>query len=86
LQLGALLGEAPNVLVESFIWLLVAAPKVLGIARAHVGALEVPHENLYEVGPVVDATGWEVLQPGSHRVSQEQRDIMDDEAVIVHAT
>jgi hypothetical protein len=27
-----------------------------------------------------------VLQPGSHRVSQEQRDIMDDEAVIVHAT
>jgi hypothetical protein len=65
LQLGALLGEAPNVLTESFIWLLVAAPEVLGIARVHVGALEVPHENLYEVGLVVDATGWEVLQPGS---------------------
>jgi hypothetical protein len=28
---------------------LAAAPEVLGVARMHIGALEVPHENLYEV-------------------------------------
>jgi hypothetical protein len=40
---------------------LAIAPEVLGIARAHVGILEVPHKNLYEIGPVVDAIGGEVL-------------------------
>jgi hypothetical protein len=62
-QLSALLGEASNVLTESFIWLLAVAPKVSGVARVHIGALEVPHENQYEVSPVVDATGRKVLQP-----------------------
>jgi hypothetical protein len=62
-QLSALLGEASNVLIESLIRLLVAAPKVLGVARAHIGSLEVPHKNLHEVILVVDAAGQEVLQP-----------------------
>jgi hypothetical protein len=44
---------------------LVAAPKVLGVARAHIGALEVPHENLHEVSLVVDVAGQEVFQPSS---------------------
>jgi hypothetical protein len=56
-QLGALPGEAPNVLMESFIWLLVAAPKVLGVTRADISTLEAPYKNLHEVGPVVDVTG-----------------------------
>jgi hypothetical protein len=64
-QLGALPGEAPNVLAESLTRLLVAAPKVLGVARAHIGALEVPHENLHEVSLVVDVAGQEVFQPSS---------------------
>jgi hypothetical protein len=38
-----------------------AAHEVPGVAREYIGALEVPHENLYEVGLVVDATGQEVL-------------------------
>jgi hypothetical protein len=49
------------VLAGSLIWLLAIAPEVLGVTRAHIGALEVPHENLYEVGPVVDVMGQEVF-------------------------
>jgi hypothetical protein len=64
-QLGTLPEEAPNVLVESFIRLLVAAPEVPRVARAHIGALKVPHENFYEVGPVVDVSGQKMLQPTS---------------------
>jgi hypothetical protein len=64
-QLSALSGEALNVLTESFIQLLAEAPEVLGISRADISALEVPHENLHEVGPVVDASAWKMFQPGS---------------------
>jgi hypothetical protein len=54
-QLSALPGEASNVLMESLIRLLVAAFGVPGITRVDISALEVPYENLYEVGLVVDA-------------------------------
>jgi hypothetical protein len=60
-QLGALTGEVSNVLIESFIRLLMAAPEVLGVTRAHIGILKVPHKNLYEVSLVVDATGRKML-------------------------
>jgi hypothetical protein len=60
-QLDALPGEVTDVFAESFIRLLAAAPEVPRVARAHVGALEVPHENLYEVSLVVDASGRKVL-------------------------
>jgi hypothetical protein len=63
-----------NVLTESLIWLLVAAPEVLGITRADISELEVPHENLHEVSPVVDAMG------------QEQREIANDETIVVYTT
>jgi hypothetical protein len=45
-ELGALLGKAPDKLSQSLIRLRAAAPEVLGIPRAHVGALEVPHKDL----------------------------------------
>jgi hypothetical protein len=64
-KLGALPGEASNVLTESFIQLLAVAPEVPGVARAHIGALEFPYENFYEVSPVVDTMGGKVLQPSS---------------------
>jgi hypothetical protein len=64
-QLGALPGEAPNVHTESFMQLLAAAPEVPRVTRVNIGTLEVPHENIYEVGPVVDAMGQKMLQPGS---------------------
>jgi hypothetical protein len=60
-KLDALQGEAPNVLMESFIWLLVVAPEVPGVTRADIGTLEIPHENLYEVSLVVDVSGRKVL-------------------------
>jgi hypothetical protein len=50
-----------NVLKESFIRLLLAAPEVPGVTRVDISILEVPHENLHEVGPVVDATGQKVF-------------------------
>jgi hypothetical protein len=50
---------------QSFIRLLAIAPKVPGVTRVHIGTLEVPHENLYEVSLVMDATGQKMLQPGS---------------------
>jgi hypothetical protein len=56
-QLGALLGEALNVLTKSLIQFLAAAPEIPGITKADIGALEVPHENLHNVSPVVDASG-----------------------------
>jgi hypothetical protein len=56
-QLSALPGQASNVLTKNFIWLLVAAPEVLGISKADISAWEVPYENLHKVSPVVDAWG-----------------------------
>jgi hypothetical protein len=64
-QLSALSREALNVLTESFIRFLAVAPEVLGVTRANISALEVPHENLHEVSLVVDATSQKVFQPGS---------------------
>jgi hypothetical protein len=63
----------------------VAALEVLGVTRVDIGTMEVPHKNLYEVGPVVDAMGREVLQPRSHRVGQEQREIVNNKAVVIRA-
>jgi hypothetical protein len=45
-ELGALLGEAPHVVVQGFIGLLSAPFEVPGVPRAHVCALEVAHEDL----------------------------------------
>jgi hypothetical protein len=64
-QLGTLSRKAPDVLMESFIWLLTAAPQVPGVNRVDIGTLEVSHENLHGVGPVVDATSRKMLKPGS---------------------
>jgi hypothetical protein len=54
-QLSALPEEASNVLAKSLIWFLAAAPEILGITKADIGALEVPNENLHNVSLVVDA-------------------------------
>jgi hypothetical protein len=40
---------------------LVVTPEVLGVTRVDIATLEVLHENLYEVGPVVDAMGLKML-------------------------
>jgi hypothetical protein len=60
-QLHALIGEASNVLTEGLIRLLPTTLEVLGVAWAHVSALEVPHKNFLEVFLIVDASGQKVF-------------------------
>jgi len=69
-ELGALIGESPNEVSEGLIGLLPATPKVLGVPRAHVSALEVPDEDLDQVGPVVDHAVRKVLEPCSGCIGQ----------------
>jgi len=67
-ELGALLGETPDEVSEGLIGLLPAAPEVPGVLGAHVCALEVPNEDLDQVGPVVNHALREVLKPRSGRI------------------
>ena len=64
-QLGAFLGEAPDEISKRFVRLLAATFEVPGVPGAHVCALEIPDEDLYQVAPVVDLQGREVFEPGS---------------------
>ena len=45
-ELGALLGEASHVVAQGFIGLLSTPSEIPGVPRAHVGALEIAHEDL----------------------------------------
>jgi hypothetical protein len=53
-QLGALLRESPDVVLERLSCLLAAASEIPGVPRAHVRALEVAGEGLDQVVPVGD--------------------------------
>jgi hypothetical protein len=53
-QLGALLGESPDVVLERLSRLLAAASEIPGVPRAHVRALEVTGEGLHQVVSVGD--------------------------------
>jgi hypothetical protein len=50
--------------------LLGACAQVLGVSRALVRALEVPHEGADQIVPVVDLAGRQVLEPCLRRVSE----------------
>ena len=80
-----MLGEASDEVSERLIQPLAITLEVLGVPGAHVCALEIPDEDLYQVAPVVDLQGREVFEPGSRRVQQEQGEVADDEQVIVRA-
>jgi hypothetical protein len=43
--------------------------------------LEVPHERVNQVVPVVDLTGRQVLEPCPSRVRKVQRQVADDDLV-----
>jgi hypothetical protein len=85
-QLGALLRESPDVVLERLFRLLAAASKIPGVPRAHVRALEVAGEGLDPVVSVGDLPQRQMLQPGSSGVGEEQGDVADDEVVIVRST
>jgi hypothetical protein len=48
----------------------------------HVGSFEVPLEHSHKVIPVMDLSRWEVLEPGSSGVRQEQGELSNDDPVI----
>jgi hypothetical protein len=77
-----LLGETLNVIPKGFIRLLFAASKIPRVAKAHVGSLEVPLEHSHEVVLVVDLSRWEVLEPGSSGIRQEQGELSNDNPVV----
>jgi hypothetical protein len=74
-----------DVLANSFIWLLSIVLDVLGVPRAHVGALEVTHKVLLQVRPTPDFVRWEVLQPCTCRVGKVQGEVADDEGITMCA-
>jgi len=76
-----LLGEAPHVVMQGLIGLLVTPFEVPGVSRAHVSALEVVHEDLDQVGPVVDQIRGQVLEPHSCGVSKVKGKVADDDRV-----
>ena len=84
-ELGALLGEAPHVVTQGFAGLLTTPFEVPGVPRAHVRALEIAHEDVDQVGPVVDLARRQVLKPRSCGVSKMERKVADDGRVLRRA-
>jgi hypothetical protein len=83
-QLGALFGEPPDVLSQGFPWLLVAAPEIPRVPRAHVRTLEISSESLDQVVLVGDLCRRQMLQPGPGSVGEEKGEVADDEVIVVH--
>ena len=84
-ELGALLGEASHIVAQGLIGLLATPFEVPGVPRAHVCAMEVAHEDLDQVGPVVDIIRRQVLEPRSCGVSKVKRKVADDDRVLRRA-
>ena len=84
--LVALLGEAPDVPIEGFSGLLLTVLEVPRVSRVLVCALEVSHEDLFQVRPTLDYVGRKVFQPCSCRIGQEQWKVADNEVIIIRIT
>ena len=67
-ELGALLGEASDVVMQGFVGLLLTPSEIPGVPREHVCALEVTHEGPDQVVPVVDLIRGKVFEPCPRRV------------------
>jgi hypothetical protein len=69
-ELYTALGETPFEVQERLVGILGACTQVPGVPRAHVRAQEVSHKGADQVVPVVDLTGWQVLEPRPRRVGE----------------
>jgi hypothetical protein len=69
-ELRAALGEALYEVPERLAGLLGARAQILGVPRAHVRSLEVPHEGADQIIPIVDLAGRQVLEPHPRRVGE----------------
>jgi hypothetical protein len=81
-ELGTLPGEAPDVIPEGFTRFLLAAPEVPRVAGAHIGPLEISLKHPHEIIPVVDLSRWEILEPGSGGVGEEQGELSNNDPVV----
>jgi hypothetical protein len=52
----------------------------------HIRVLKVPHEDALEVYPRMDAVRGEMLEPCSRTFHKVERQVFDDEEIIVHPT
>jgi hypothetical protein len=84
-ELGALLGGASHVVTQGLARLLATPLEVPGVPRVHVRALEVAHEDMDQVGPVVDLIRRQVIEPRSCGVSKMKRKVVDDDRVLRRA-
>ena len=85
-QLVALSGEASDVPTESFPGLLSIVFEIPWVPRMRICALEVPHEDLFQVYPILDSVGRKVFKPCSCRIDQEQWKVADNEIIIICST
>ena len=85
-KLIALSGEAPDVPTEGLSFLLMVVLEVPWVSRALVCVLEVSHKDLLQIHPTLDHVGWQVLQPCSRRIGQEQWEVADNEVIIIRTT
>ena len=67
-ELGALLGEASDVVSQGLVGLLTAPSEVPRISRTHVCALKIAHEGSDQVGPIVDLIGGKMFEPCTCRI------------------
>lgn len=63
---------------------MLAAPELLCIAEMYVRPFEVAVKDPDQVVPVMDLSRQQVLEPSSGRVSQEQREVVDDDPIVLH--
>jgi len=84
-ELGALLGEASYVVTQGLVGPLLAHSEIPGVPRAHVSTLEVAHEDLDQVIPIVDLVRGEVLEPCPRGVCEVQRKVADNHGVVHRA-
>lgn len=68
---------------EDGLSLLLVAPEVPGVTRAHVCALKVSLEDPNQVVLVMDLCRWKVLELGLGGVGWEQEQVANDEFVII---
>jgi hypothetical protein len=83
-ELMALLGETLDVILQGFTLLLPATLHNLGVARPYVCALKGAGEDLLEIHPGIDRISRQLIQPGPGRVSQVNREELDDEEIDIH--
>ena len=72
--------------MKGFPSLLLPVFEILWVPRTRVCALEVPHEDLFQVLPALDSVGRKVFQPCLRRIGQEQWKVADNEIVIICST